>query len=265
MGNSSSAANMEVARLENSVILLEDDYTTRYEDFDPDNAESYIIFSQMQNSFLNQSLEFAGELQGQFGNFAKRYDRGVKQAGFIVLWKTAMPSVLIEAGFICHPEEEKYISSEEGKGKLATSIFLAFCSYKTKIEERSSFRLGEHTPSNTRPQTDSATSKPQQETTTANIQPNPEMKTPKVEFCVQIGTSTKPKDTNPNNFHRYKNVERIQVSANYYKYIIGRTADYATARETMRNVRADFKDAFVAGIVNGKIVSATEAMKLINN
>ena len=233
MGNSRSEANMEVAMLENSVILLEDDYSTRYEGFDPQKAESYIIFSLMQNAYLNQSLDFAAELQNQFKNTAKRIDRNVKQANLYVLWKTAMPSVLLELGFICNPEEEKFMSSAAGKEKLAVSIFQAFSSYKAKIEDRSSFRTSEHTSSSE-----------------------------KVEFCVQIATSSRSLDTHPNNFKKLTNVERIQVSANSFKYIVGRTANYAAAQETLKKVRADYSDAFVVSIVGGKILSADEGLKL---
>jgi len=268
MGYDRSGENMEVAQRENEVILIEDDYSTRYEDFDPKKPESYIYFSLLQNAYLNQSLEFAGELQYQFKNFAKRYDRGVKQANFIVLWKTAMPSVLIEVGFISNIEEEKYIASAAGKEKIAASIFQAFCSYKSKIEDRSSFRPGDHQSNIEKP------APPKSETQNPNgealAEGKSETQTPessvskKVEFCVQIGTSSTAKDTHPNNFKKHKNVERIKVSANLFKYIVGRTTDYAAAQETLKKVRADFKDAFVVSIVDGKILPASEGLKRIN-
>jgi len=234
MGDSRSAANMEVAMLENSVILLEDDYSTRYEKFDPNKVESYITFSLMQNAHLNQSLDFAAELQTQFKSSAKRTDRGVKQANILVLWKTAMPSVLVELGFICNSEEERFMISAAGKEAFASSIFKAFSSYKAKIEDRSSFR-----------QTDQ----------TANPK--------KVEFCIQIATSSRLLDTNPNNFKKLTGVERIKITENSFKYIVGRTTNYATAQETLKKVRADYNDAFVVSMVDGKILSAAEGLKLI--
>ena len=261
MGNSKSDANMEVAKRENSVILLEDDYSTRYEGFDPKSPASYIYFSLLQNSYLNQSLEFAGEIQEQFRQTAKRYDRGVKQDNFLVLWKTAMPSVLIELGFISNPEEEKFMNSAAGKEKLAVSIFNAFCSYKSKIESRSAFRPGDHPVSIDQPKADSAPAKPQKEEKPAATEKSVAKK---IEFCVQIGTSSTPKDTDSDIFKKYKNVERIQTSPNFYKYIVGRTADYATVQETLKKVRSDFKDAFVVSIVDGKIHPVAEGLKLIN-
>jgi len=263
MGNSRSAANMEVAQLENSVILFENDYSTRYEGFDPNKPESYIKFSLMQNSYLIQSLDFAAEIQNRFRNTAKRVDRGVSQANFLVLWKTVMPSVLVELGFICHPEEEKYMNSAAGKEKLATAIFQAFSSYKAKIEDRSSFRPGD-TDIVKQPETQS--SKPETPNSKVPNEVKPESSaSKKVEFCVQITTSSRPIDTNSAIFKKYRDVERIQTAPQNYKYILGRTTNQATAQETLKKVRADFPDAFMVCIVNGKIVPLTEGLKLINN
>lgn len=237
MGNAKTDANMEVAKRENSVIFLEDDYTSRYEGFDPNKPELSIILSLMQNSYLHQSIEFATEIQNQF-NQAKRGDRSVRQAPFQLLWQTAMPSVLIELGFICNTEEEKFMASTEGKDKLATMIFKAFCSYKTHFDERSSYRSTDVT---------------SEKTDNANV-----------EFCIQIYSTTKPVDTNSNIFKKNKNVERIQTSANQYKYIVSRTGDYDVAQETLKNIRKDFPDAFVVSIVDGQLLSAAEGLKLIH-
>lgn len=265
MGPSKSSENMEVAKRENEVILIEDDYSTRYEGFDPNSPESYIYFSLLQNSYLNQSLGFAAELQYQFKNSAKRYDRGVKQANFLVLWRTTMPSVLVEVGFISNLEEEKFMNSAAGKEKLATSIFQAFYSYKSKIENRSSFRPGEHAVSIDQSKADSvpASAEPQQAAAQVSDPPKAAA-SKKIEFCVQVATSSKPMDTDPNNFKKYRNVERIQTSKNFFKYIVGRTADYAAVQETAKKVKADFKDAFVVSIVDGKIYPVAEGLKLIH-
>ncbi len=260
MGYSKSAENMEVAKRENSVILIEDDYSARYEGFDPNSAESYIYFSLLQNAYLNQSLNFATEIQEQFKTTAKRADRGVKQANFLVLWKTTMPSVLVEVGFISNSAEEKYMNTSAGKEQLASSIFTAFCAYKAQIEDRSSFKPTDHKANIEsekpnildKPSTPNTTSKPN----TAPIQQN------QVGFGVQIATSPKPLSTDPNNFKKHKNVERIQTSPNFYKYIVGRTTSYNEAQETMKKMRVDFKDAFVIGIIDGKIVPAGDALKL---
>ncbi|MDR1667062.1 MAG: N-acetylmuramoyl-L-alanine amidase [Bacteroidales bacterium] len=255
MGNSKTEENMAVAKLENAVILIEDDYTERYEGFD-NSTESYIYFSLVQNAYLNQSLSFAAEVQEQFKTTASRIDRGVKQANFVVLWKTAMPSVLIEVGFISNEEEEKYLMSKAGKEQLALSIFNAFCSYKSKIDERNAASSAS-IPSREEEQSEIRANTPP-------VRPAPETQSHTVEFCVQIATSAKPIETTPYNFKKYKEVERIQSAPNFYKYIVGRTSSYDKAQDTWKKVRADFKDAFIMGIVNGQLTPVGDALKKVN-
>lgn len=133
LGLHRTEANLEVAKRENSVILLEDDRDKNYE-FDPNTPEGHIIMSMKQNAFLDQSISFASKIEDQLENSAKRKSMGVKQAGFYVLYKTAMPSLLAEVGFISNPEEEKYLLSTKGQGQIAASLFNAFKDYKTEME-----------------------------------------------------------------------------------------------------------------------------------
>jgi N-acetylmuramoyl-L-alanine amidase len=139
MGPHKNDANFEVAKLENSVITLEEDYSTKYEGFDPKSLDSYIIFTLLQTTYQDQSLYLAKLIQDEFREKAKRFDRGVKQAGFWVLWKTTMPSILVETGFLSNEQEEKYLKSEEGQTYLASAIFRAFREYKESIERSSNF------------------------------------------------------------------------------------------------------------------------------
>jgi len=142
LGQTMDDANLQVAMKENSVITFEKDYKTKYEGFDPNSAESYIIFSLMQNTYLKQSTEFATMVQNQFRDRVGRKDRGVRQAGFVVLWRTTMPSVLIELGFISNPDEEKYLNSAQGQDYLASAIYRAFRDYRQTIDSRSGIRAG---------------------------------------------------------------------------------------------------------------------------
>lgn len=135
LGLSRTDENLEVAKRENSVILLEDDYTKKYEGFDPNSPESYIIFEFMSNKYRDQSLDFAGFVQRDFKKVAKRRDRGVREAGFLVLRKTSMPSVLIEVGFINNDEEAKFLTSKSGQRIMATSIFSGFKDYKRHLDK----------------------------------------------------------------------------------------------------------------------------------
>ncbi len=133
--------NLEVAKKENSVINLEDDYNTTYENFDPNSSESYIMFELYQNIYLNQSLEMADLVQQQFSTRVGRHNRGVKQAGFLVLRETAMPGVLVELGFLSNATEEKYLTSNEGQSLLASGIFRAFRDYKEEYEAKNKLDL----------------------------------------------------------------------------------------------------------------------------
>lgn len=129
LGLAKSDANLDVAKKENSVILYENDYKTKYAGFDPNSSESYIIFEFMQDKYMKESVHFASIIQNQFRG-ALRPDRGVHQAGFLVLKASAMPSVLVELGFISTPSEESYLNSDEGVNTLSQSIYRAFTLFK---------------------------------------------------------------------------------------------------------------------------------------
>jgi len=134
MGQHVSKENLAVAKRENSVILLEEGYQTNYGGFDPNSPESMIMLTLLQNNYLENSIRFAELVEGEFRTRAKRPSRGVKQAGFLVLRNTAMPSILIELGFISHPDEETYMKDPNGQSILASAIFRAFRDYKQEME-----------------------------------------------------------------------------------------------------------------------------------
>ncbi len=140
LGLHKTKTNLEVAMSENSVMMLEDDYETRYQGFDPNSVDSYIIFEFMQDKYLDKSLKIASLIEDQFRN-ADRYSRGVRQAGFWVLHKSAAPSVLVELGFISNAEEEKYLNTDEGKNQLTNAIFNAFESYKRDFDKKSGIKI----------------------------------------------------------------------------------------------------------------------------
>ncbi len=134
MGEHTSDRNLEIAKKENSVILMEENYEEKYEGFDPNSPESYILFSLYQSAYVYNSLKLAEYIEDQFKNRVKRNSRGVKRAGFIVLWKTTMPSVLTEVGYLSNPKEENYLTDPLSQVYIASGIFRAIRDYKEEIE-----------------------------------------------------------------------------------------------------------------------------------
>jgi len=255
LGLHRAGENFDVAVRENSVILLEDDYETRYQGFDPTSLESYIIFSVMQNTYLKHSIEFASYVQDQFRERSKRKDRGVVQQGLLVLAQTAMPGVLIETGFISNPEEEKFLMTEYGQDLIASAIYRAFKQYKIRIEENSKFTI------------DQALAREQlnaeQELFTGDRGTEDQSIDNEIIFMVQIASSRNRIDPAPSAFKGYENVTVIQ-QGKWYKYAVGYNLSYHEALQRCSSVKADFPGAFVVAIKNDELVPLNEALIEIN-
>ena len=134
MGLHTSEENLEVAKRENSVILSEDNYEKKYDGFDPYSPMAHILMANYQKAFMENSIKFASKIEKQFTTKLKKNSRGVKQAGLLVLWKTYMPSVLIEIGFLTNATEEKYMNNKTNRVYIASCIFRAFKEYKNEVE-----------------------------------------------------------------------------------------------------------------------------------
>ena len=134
MGTSKDEGNFEIAKRENAVILYDENHQERYEGFDPNSPESYILFSLTQSAYQENSIRFAQKVEEQFKSKVGRNSRGVKQAGFLVLWRTAMPSVLIETGFLTDVKEEKFLMTDNGQDLMASGIYRAFKEYKLHLQ-----------------------------------------------------------------------------------------------------------------------------------
>ncbi len=262
LGLHRAGENFEVAKKENSVILLEADYHTRYEGFDPNSPESYIIFSLMQNLYFEQSINMAALVEDQFRERAQRKDRGVKQQGLLVLAQTSMPGVLIETGFITNPEEEKYLMSEEGQNVLSSAIFRAFRDYKKLIESKSSFALASRNNKPADP-VGSVFLKDSIETEIIPVETAPpaaDKPLAKVEFKVQIAASSKPIPPNSHTFKGLNGVTEYHVG-DIYKYAVGSSPTFPEIISYSKQVKERFPDAFIIAVKNTDIIPLEQALQ----
>lgn len=257
LGLARSEENLEVAKRENSVILLEDDYTTKYEGFDPRSPESYIIFEFMTNTFMEQSLQLANFIQNDFKNVAKRPDRGVRQAGFLVLRKTSMPSILIELGFINNQTEADFLITKKGQQTMASAIYAGFKKYKREFDKKQgkfvvaekdddddfSFDTKDTTAVNT-------TSK---ESAKADIvtEPKKDDLSGKVEYRIQFLISMKKLPDDSPNFKGLSPVTFYKDEGGY-KYTYGSSTSMKEIIDIQHQVQTKFKDAFIVRFKNGE-------------
>jgi N-acetylmuramoyl-L-alanine amidase len=229
--------NLDVAILENSAILLEDNYSSSYEGFDPNSSETHIMLSLMANIYLDQSLLFATKIQKQLTNRAHREDLGVKQAGLVVLWNTISPSVLIETGFITNTTEEKFLRSKAGQELIASAIFRAFKEYKAGAEGK--------------------TKDPEPKKVT---QKAPRSKESKISLKVQIKSSPTHLALDPKNFKGLKGIEEIK-HLNRFKYLIGDKKTLEDIQIYQKEIRKTYPDAFVVALKDGTFISFSEALE----
>lgn len=259
MGEHKSEENLRVAQLENKAILHEENYLEKYSGYDPNSAQSFIIFSLFQRSFLEQSVDFAGYVQKEFKVSAKRRDRGVRQAGFLVLWQTTMPSVLIEAGFISNTKEEKYLLTDEGQTALALSIYKAFKSYKEWYDDVN--RVDEIAGNK---ESDSKDSIVEKKVDKKDIVKETDInQSNHVVFKIQISSSSKPIPLSDNFFNGLDDVDEI-VYNGLYKYTIGGERSFKDIIKEKNAIKDRFPDAFIIALKNGKIIPLNEALKEIN-
>ena len=269
MGPSKNQDNINVAKAENAVILKEDNYTDQYGGYDPNSAESFIIFSLLQNTYAEQSIDFASYVQSQFEERANRNNRGVKQAGFLVLWKTTMPSVLIETGFITNPAEEKYLTSDSGQDYIASAIFRAFRDYKHDIENHSVYAQKQLKTDTILPRTakdtgNSVTTNTDTSSPAINNSVNQLPAANGIQFLVQITSSKNAIPLQSDYFKGLKNVEEFHTETSY-KYAVGRKSSYNDIVEYSKIIKNYFPDAFIIAMRDGKIIPLKDALKEIKD
>lgn len=262
--------NLEVAQKENAVILIEDDYQKQYAGFNPNSSESYIIFEFLQDKNMAQSVNFAQLIQQQFRHKARRIDKGVHQAGFLVLRETSMPSVLVELGYITNPNEEAYLLSSNGSSMLAQSIYQAFVNYKANkktsspgvltssqpVEVEEDIVIEEPKTANTKPVQTAQTAQPKEisQSSKSNTSNKPV-------FKIQILTSDKVLPKNSRQFKGLSPVDRYKEKG-IYKYTYGESTDYNKILRLKRSkVDAKFKDAFIIAFKDGEKMNINQAIR----
>lgn len=265
--------NLEVAKKENSVILIEDDYKQRYAGFNPNSAESYIIFEFLQDKYMSQSVSFATMIQQQFRQSARRVDKGVHQAGFLVLRETSMPSVLIELGYITNPTEEAYLLSDNGSSALAKSIYQAFLNYKQRSRKSATSIMPASEPEEDMmaeqpvPQAENIESPQSQETIPAQepvrsaSKESSKQETSKPVFKIQILTSDR---VLPSKSRLLKGLSPVSYykENGIYKYTYGESTDYNRILRLKRNkIDGKFKDAFIIAFKNGEKMNINQAIR----
>ncbi len=242
LGLHRSEENLEVAKKENSVIILEENYTTTYEGFDPSQPESYIIFELMQNVYLDQSIAAASAIQDQFEKRVGRRNRGVKQAGFLVLRKTAMPGVLVELGFLSNADEEQFMASDEGQAYLASAVFRAIRDYKNRFEARNNI--------NVNPGGESYSRANEADSNSGNL---PLIKEDLIEFRIQVASSGRLITENSGPYSQFNDVWMYKEGSTY-KYTTGCEATYEEIAALLVEVRKIVPDSFVIAFKNGQRV-----------
>jgi len=241
MGLHKDKANLDVAMMENAAILLEDNAKAEYGGFDPNAPESYIELSLLKDKNRDQSLQLASLVQKQFKERVGRKDRGVNQAGFLVLWRATMPSILIELGFLSNPTEERFLNSEEGQVYMASAIYRAFKEYKIAYEKENTL----------------------QEEAIKPIITTTKKKT-NLNYRIQFYTNPRSVPLSDKRFRGMNDVG-FYFHNGLYKYTSGHYATQAEAYRHLKEVKnKGFNDAFIVPFSGDKRISAAEARKLEN-
>ncbi len=240
LGLHRSKENLETAKRENKAILLEENYEVKYEGFDPNSDESVIALGLMQQENLDNSLSIASKVQDQFVALGRR-NRGVKQAGFMVLYKTTMPSVLIETGFITNLKEGRFLNKQENRAKIANGIVTAFNDYKKEVDALFA-----------PPSTQKETVKPEESTIDSGVR-----------FKVQLTSSPKSIGTDPKEFNGIEGVEEMMIKGSY-KYAVGNEKSFEEGVTLQSKIREKgYKDAFLISIYKGERIPISQALEII--
>jgi len=245
LGLHANKQNLEIAKKENAVILLEDDYKERYEGFDPNSEESVLGLTLLQEENLDKSFSLAAEIQQNFSQNLKRKNRGVKQAGFVVLHQTYMPSVLIELGFLSNKNEGKFLNSKMGQQQMAKEIAKAITKYYQQLKANTVVSQSVNI----------------DDSISNTYLPNETATEEEVIFKIQIASSKNKLKAKSYNFRGLKNIERVKVGS-YYKYYYGITSNYQEVKNALLKAKKKgYSDAYIAAFKNGEKTSLSKVLK----
>ena len=246
LGLHANKRNFDVAKRENAVISLEDNYRERYKGFDPNSEESVLGLTLLQEENLDKSFLLAADIQQNFSKALKRKNRGVKQAGFVVLHQTYMPSVLIELGFLTNKNEGKFLNSKSGQQKMAKEIARSIKKYYNQLKLNTVVVNDQISIENSK--------------VDATIRDEDKLEE-EVVFKIQIASSKNKIELKSYNFKGLKNVQRVKVGS-YYKYYFGVTTIYNKVKNSLLKAKSKgYSDAYIAAFKKGKKVSLTEVLK----
>jgi len=239
MGLHKTEENLDVAKTENAAIFYEDDHESKYGGFNPNSDEDYIVLSMFQSATIDQSIDLSQKVQQEINGQVGRKNRGVKQAGFWVLYKTTMPGILIELGFLSNHEEEKFLLSDEGQDKLALAICGAFRQFKQEYEEKNR--------------------------TLEPLVKKEALPIKQVDYRIQFASYKKEKDLD---FRKFRGLDDIRVYEHegLFKYTTGNFSDLDEAQRLRSElIGIGYKDSFVVAFLNGQRIPLNEAKKISQN
>ena len=247
--------NLDIAKRENGVILYEENHEKTYANFNPNSPESYIIFEFMQSEFVKESIHIAQYVQENFANDANRMDRGVRQAGFLVLNATSMPSILVELGYISNAEESKYLASDAAQKRLSNCISKAFDSYYADLMKLNCTQYAEVVSPATPVANEGKDAMKEEPTIVESAKDDAPV------FKVQFLSSSKKLAKGDAAFKGLAPVE-YYYDRGLYKYTHGASADYNEILRIKRKVNEKFKDAFIVAFVKGERIDTQKAIAM---
>ena len=264
MGMNKNASNLEAAKRENSVITYEKDYKTKYEGFNPNNPESMLGMTIMQEEFIENSIMLAGKVQDRFVKDLGKKSRGggVKQAPYMVLHKAYMPRVLIETGFISNPTEGAYLDSEEGQNEIAKAIADAIVSYKKDNFDGGVYEAPSEKPSDRveEIQTKNIEVSTKSKNEVIKSETKPTENTAGINFKIQLSASAKKVEPIASNFKGLKNIS-VSKSGSVFKYMYGSTSNYEEAKKLLTETKTKgYNTAFIIAYKDGKSISVNDAI-----